>query len=252
MISPACPVPDDEALLVIEGARVPDAFCEEAYLEPISEVAPRIMTAVGTTWGACFFLLMAIIDPSHLVALLCFSMAGGAAFGLVWGNWFAWYVKRFHRNLLQSPDDYFGRQPVMDAEGPVLEVLGNQRMGRLYVGGKMVLTDQALWFLPHNRNGNAYRSPTRLALGEISDLEILPRTPFETWLTGQRPDLFPGRLRLTTANGSYEFNVGTREMIAALVDRITKRLPAAGQVEVAVQSGSLDFAARWIPEPALG
>lgn len=223
-----------------------EVFREDAYLEPISQVTPRIMLAVGSTWGACFFLLMMLIDASHLAALFAFSMAGGAAFGLAWGSWFSWYVKRFHRNLLKKPHEYWSPQPLVDAEGPVLEVLGNQRVGRLYVGGKMVLTERAVWFLPHNRNGRAFRTPTRLALAEICDLEVLPRGSLETWLTGERPDLFPGRLRLTTGQGIHEFNVGTREMVAALIERLTKKLPAARQVDLAVESGSLDLAVREI------
>lgn len=221
-----------------------EVFREDAYLEPITQVTPRIMLAVGSTWGACFFLLMVLIDTSHLAALAAFSLAGGSAFGLLWGAWFSWYVKRFHRNLLKKPQEYFVPQPLVEAEGPVMEVLGNQRIGRLYVGGKMVLTERAVWFLPHNRNGRAFRVPTRLALSEITDLEVLPRGALETWITGERPDLFPGRLRLTTPQGIHEFNVGTRAMVAALVERLTKKLPAARQVELAVESGSLDLAVR--------
>ena len=223
---------------------LPSAFREEAYLEPISEVTPRIMTAVGATWGTCFFALMALIDPAHILSLAGFSMAGGAAFGLVWGGWFGWYVKRFHRNLLRHPETFFPPQPGMSVEGPVLEVLGNQRVGRLYVGGKLVLTGQAVWFLPHNRNGSAYCLPTRIALEDVVDLDLIPRGRLESLLTGPRPDLFPGRLRLTARQGIHEFNVGTRAMVAALVAKLTRRLPSAAQVEAAVESGSLELAAR--------
>lgn len=244
MMTAACEVLDEEAPLVIAGTRAPTAFREDAYLEPIAQVTPRIMAAVGATWGACFFFLMMLIDASHLVSLAAFSVAGGTTFGMVWGSWFSWYVKRFHRNLLKRPADYFAPQPMLESEGPVLEVLGNQRVGRLFVGGKMVLTERALWFIPHNRNGRAFRTPTRLALADITDLEILPRGALETWLTGARPDLFPGRLRLTTTHCVQEFNVGTREMVAALIERLTKKLPAARQVELSLESGSLDLACR--------
>jgi hypothetical protein len=234
----------ETAPMVIDEPAPPVKFREDAYLEPISRVTPRIMVAVGATWGACFFLLMALLEPGHLASLFGFSVLGGSAFGLLWGGWFAWYVKRFHRNLLRKPLEFFPPQPAMEAEGPVLEVLGNQRVGRLFVGGKLVLTGSALWFLPHNRNGRAYRIPTRLELGEIVDLELMPRGPLEAWLTGARPDLFPGRLRISTGHGASEFNVGTREMVAALVAQLTPRMPAARQVEMAVETGSLDLASR--------
>jgi len=231
--------------MCVREPELPYAFDERAYLEPISMVTPRIMTAVGATWGACFFSLMALIDAGHLMSLVGFSLAGGAAFGLVWGSWFGWYVKRFHQNLLRHPEQYFAPQPGMVAEGPVLEVLGNQRVGRLFVGGKLVLTSSALWFLPHNRNGRAYCVPTRLALADIIDLELMPRGVVEKALTGQRDDLFPGRLRITTRLGAHEFNGGTREMVAALVSKLTRRLPSAAQVEAAVESGSLELALRF-------
>jgi hypothetical protein len=247
MRADTCLVAADEAPLVIEddGERlppVPVAFDEKAYLEPISQVTPRIMAAVGFTWGMCFFVLMALLDPRHLMTLLGFSLLGGSTFGLVWGGWFSWYVKRFHRHLLQAPHDFFAPQPLLESEGRVLELLGNQRVGRLFVGGKLVLTEKALWFVPHNRNGRAYRVPTRLDLGDVIDLDLLPRGQLESWLTGSRPDLFPGRLRIATRRGAFEFNVGTREMIAALVAELTRRLPGARQVEMAVESGSLQLA----------
>lgn len=247
-------IANDEAPLVIEddGVRLPappKAFDEEAYLEPISQVTPRIMVAVGATWGLCFFMLMALLDPRHFAALLGFSMLGGGTFGLVWGGWFSWYVKRFHRHLLRAPGEFFPPQPAMELEGRVLELLGNQRVGRLFVGGKLVLTEKALWFLPHNRNGRSYRVPARLDLGDIADIDLLPRGQLESWLTGARPDLFPGRLRIVTRRGPFEFNVGTREMIAALVSELTRRLPAARQVEMAVESGSLELALGAEPVP---
>ena len=222
-----------------EVAVFPETFREEAYLEPISQVAPRIMLAVGAAWGACFFALMAVLDPSNLGALLTFSAAGGAAFGLVWGNWFSWYVKRFHRHLLESPSEYFTYPAEIQEEVPALEILGNQRVGRVFVGGKVVLTGSALWFLPHNRNAHAFRGPTRIPVADITDLELLPRGTIERWLTGPRSDLFPGRMRLTTPDAIHEFNVGTREMVASLVALLTARMPSARQVDVAVESGSL-------------
>lgn len=244
-------LPNDEAPLVIDEPALPVAFDERAYLEPITQVTPRIMMAVGTTWGVCFFVLMALLDPRHLAALLAFSAAGGTAFGLLWGGWFGWYVKRFHRHLLAAPEEYFAPLPALDAEGVVLELLGNQRVGRMFVGGRLVLTERALWFQPHNRNGRAYRGATRLELGEVVDLEVLPRGQLESWLTGARPDLFPGRLRIGTRHGPFEFNVGTRAMIATLIAQLTRRLPSARQVEMAVECGSLELASRFA-EPALG
>ena len=240
----------EEAPLVIVDESVPAmAFREDKYLEPITQVTPRIMTAVGATWSACFFVLMVLMDPSHVIELAGFSALGGSLFGIAWGTWFSWYVKRFHCNLLRHPDEYFAPEPSMEAEGAVLEVLGNQRVGHAFVGGKLVLTSEALWFLPHNRNGHDFRGATRIELGDITDLEIVPRNSIEILLTGPRPDLFPGRLRLTAAGDIHEFNVGTREMLAVLVAKLTAGLPSSRQVEIAVESGSLELAGRWIPQP---
>ena len=79
----------------------------------------------------------------------------------------------------------------------IATVAMNQRRGHAAVGGVLVLTRQALWFVPHLLNAKPYRQPVRIPLGEIEDLEIVARSRMEIWFTGNRSDLFPGRLKVT-------------------------------------------------------
>jgi hypothetical protein len=217
----------------------PVLFPERAYLEPITGIAPRVMLAIGSTWGLCFFTLMSLLEPAYLATIGLHSVVGGATFGLFWGAWYGWYVKRFHRCLLRQPADYFGPQPQIGEEGVIVEILCNRRQGRTYVGGKLVLTSSALWFLPHNRNGRHFRQPVRMPLDEVSDFEGLPRGLLERWLAGGRPDLLPGALRIVTASrDAHEFNIGTQEMVAALVGRLQPRLPGAPDVERAIAAAA--------------
>lgn len=49
-MSQARQIEDDEAPLVINEPTPPASFREDAYVEPITQVTPRIMLAVGATW----------------------------------------------------------------------------------------------------------------------------------------------------------------------------------------------------------
>src|ERR1043166_8790173 len=94
---------EDAALVIDEMALdepLPQRFSEKAYTEPISRVTPRIMASVGTTWGLCFFAMMALIDSHELGVLFTASAVGGGVFGILWGGWFSYYVKLFHRSLI--------------------------------------------------------------------------------------------------------------------------------------------------------
>lgn len=231
---------DSAALVDEDGAR--RAFLEEDYLAPIATVTPRIMLTVGATWGMSFFLFMSILDPAKLIPLAAASSIGGSLFGLIWGGWFCWYVRRFNRRLLRTPEKFFDPEIVskVRADEPQLEILGNQRQGHAAVGGVLVLTRRALWFVPHILNAKPYRQPVRIPLDEIVDLEVVARSRMEIWFTGDRKDLFPGRLKVTSSQGSWEFNVGTREMLVTLVERLGPLLPLAADVERLLSGGSAE------------
>jgi hypothetical protein len=217
--------------------RLPQRFSEETYTEPISRVTPRIMATVGATWGLCFFIIIGLVDAHDLGGLAMASAVGGGAFGILWGGWFGFYVKRFHRSLLRRPDKYFNTPPALAEETLVLEILGNQRRGDAFVGGKAVLTETAFWFVPHKCNGKAYLDPVRIPLSEIIDVDIVERSVVERWFTGDRADLFPGRVRIGTKDAVYEFSAGTREMVARLIAELQPRLPGANEVEKALEWG---------------
>lgn len=233
----------------IGGSRAGEVlrFAEHDYLETFRRFDLRWMLRLGWTWGMVNFTLLGVFmalslgmaDLGTLAATLGICLTGGTFYGCMMGFWVRWLGTRFYRELLERPEQYFGSQPLMDEERPVLEILAGQKRGRHSAGGRLVLTGQALWFQPHNQNDRADRGPVRIPLDSVDDFQLVDRDRFQAWLLGARTRDIPRLLEIHAGGQVHTFDLDRPEMLITLLETLQAQLPGAHEVQQYIETGEL-------------
>lgn len=222
-------------------------FAEEDYLETFRRFDLRWMLRLGWTWGMVNFALLGIFmalslgmaELGTVMATLGICLTGGTFYGCMMGFWVRWLGTRFYRELLDRPGHYFGAQPLMEEEGPILEILAGQKRGRHSAGGRLVLTGRALWFQPHNQNDRADRSPVRIPLDSVEDFQLVDRDRFQAWLLGAQAKEIPRLLEIHSGTTVHTFDLDRPEMLMTLLETLQQQLPGADEVCFYIETGRI-------------